>query len=180
MKLCGHYKKPLLLSFALTVNTHAWSAYSNKDVAGDSLQILLPLTAYSISLYKNDNTGLLEFSKSAALTIGTVQTFKYSFNQKRPNGSDHSFPSGHTAISFASAEFMRKRYGLYAGVPSYILASYVGYTRVEVRDHYILDIMAGAALGFASSNFFTEPYPGVIIKAEVDNRYLGVNINIGW
>src|SRR5437868_2826908 len=42
-------------------------------------------------------------------TLLATYTLKYSIAEERPNGNDsHSFPSGHTSISFAGAEFIRK------------------------------------------------------------------------
>ena len=52
---------------------------------------------------------------------------------------------------------MRRRYGLKWGVPFYALAAFVGYSRVESRNHYTHDVVAGAAIGIASSFIFTRP-----------------------
>ncbi len=40
------------------------------------------------------------------------------------------------SISFASAEFVRNRYGWRYGLPAYVLASFVAYSRVEANQHY--------------------------------------------
>ena len=50
---------------------------------------------------------------------------------------------------------MRERYGWGYGVPAYALASFVGYSRVESRQHYAPDVIAGAAIGILSSCLFT-------------------------
>lgn len=60
--------------------------------------------------------------------------------------SDFSFPSGHTAVSFAGAGailFSRNRWG----VPAVILAALVGLSRLYLYVHYPTDVLCGALLG---------------------------------
>src|SRR5205085_9776549 len=132
--------------------------------AGDVLQYVLPATAAGLTLGYKDGKGALQLGESAAVTLGATYTLKYAVDETRPNGGDHSFPSGHTSISFCSAEFMRKRYGWEYGVPAYALASFVGYTRVESKQHHPLDVVAGAAIGILSSYIFTRPYHGLSVQ----------------
>jgi membrane-associated phospholipid phosphatase len=105
---------------------------------------------------------------------------QHTIDAKRPNGKPHSFPSGHTSISFASAEFVRKRYGWEYGLPAYALASFVAYSRVEAKEHYTHDVIAGAAIGIGSSYLFTRPYEGWHIQAEADHKYYGIRLNRTW
>jgi len=93
-------------------------------------------------------------------TLAATYTLKYSVDEERPNGADsHSFPSGHAAVTFAGAEFIRKEYGWWWGVPAYTLASFVGYSRVKAKDHYTADVLTGATIGVLSNHdlheFFT-------------------------
>jgi len=105
---------------------------------------------------------------------------QYTIDEKRPNGEPHSFPSGHTSISFASAEFVRNRYGWKYGLPAYVLASFVAYSRVEAKQHYIHDVLAGAAIGIVSSYLFTRPYEGWHNQAEADHNYYGIRLTLTW
>lgn len=91
-------------------------------------------------------------------------------HERRPNGGNQSFPSGHTSISFSAAEFMRERYGWEYGLPAYAVASFVGYSRVESNQHYPRDVVAGAAIGILSSYIFTKPYHGYTVSLEGDTR----------
>ncbi len=118
----------LLLSLTLS---HGVRAKGNVEAAGDVLQFVLPATAAGLALGLEDNEGLFEFGKSAALTLGATYALKYTIDEERPDGGGYSFPSGHTSISFASAEFLRKRYGWSYGIPAYAAATFVGYSRVE-------------------------------------------------
>jgi undecaprenyl-diphosphatase len=60
--------------------------------------------------------------------------------------TDYSFPSGHTATSFAAALILAR------AVPSraplfFVLAAAIGFSRIYVGVHYPLDVLGGAALG---------------------------------
>ena len=59
---------------------------------------------------------------------------------------DYSFPSGHTASSFAAASalyFSRKK----LWIPAAILAGLIGFSRLYLYVHYPTDVLAGALLG---------------------------------
>jgi membrane-associated phospholipid phosphatase len=140
----------------------------------------LPTAAVGTTIGHEDGKGTLQFGESAALTLGVTYVLKYSINETRPNGGGQSFPSGHTSISFCSAEFMRKRYGWEYGVPAYLAGTFVGYSRVESNEHYPHDVVAGAAIGVASSFIFTRPYKGWTVKAEARNRFYGLALSRTW
>lgn len=145
--------------------------------AGDYLQVGIPLAALGLTFLLGDDeegaagasyagsglaldTGWLYMNGSPRhdllLAIGRTElatySLKYSINSERPNGSGQSFPSGHTSIAFAGAEFIRKQYGWWWGVPSYLAASYVGWSRVETKNHWTTDVVAGAAIGILSNH----------------------------
>src|SRR6266700_2456062 len=167
----------LLLCFNAGVEAHA---SDNIQSAGDILQFVLPAAAAGLTLGYTDGQGALQFGESAALTLGVTYGLKYAVNERRPNGGNQSFPSAHTSISFCAAEFMRKRYGWEYGVPAYALASFVAYSRVEARDHYPHDVIAGAAIGIASSYIFTRPFHGWSVQAEAGSRYYGFRLARDW
>jgi undecaprenyl-diphosphatase len=65
-----------------------------------------------------------------------------------PAPKDPSFPSGHTTIAFACATvltFLQPR----LGVPLFLLAAAIGFSRIYVGVHYPLDVLGGAVLGVA-------------------------------
>jgi membrane-associated phospholipid phosphatase len=144
------------------------------------LLIILPATAAGLTVGFKDTKGALQFGESAALTLGATYGLKYAIKEERPNGGSHSFPSGHASISFASAEFMRKRYGWEYGIPAYATALFVAYSRVEARQHHTHDVIAGAAIGIGSSYLFTRAYEGWNIQAEADHKYYGIRLSHIW
>ncbi len=89
-----------------------------------------------------------------ARTELTTYSLKYGVDAERPNGGQGSFPSGHTSVAFAGAEFIRKEYGIWWGIPAYLTAGYVGWSRVISNNHYPRDVLAGAAIGIMSNHDF--------------------------
>jgi membrane-associated phospholipid phosphatase len=121
------------------------------------LAIGLPAVAAGISVAHDDTPGLVQLAKSEAFTLAATEVLKLTVHETRPNGrDDKSFPSGHTAVSFAAAQYMQMRGGWEYGVPAYIAAVLAGYSRVRADEHYWKDVAAGAALGIASSYYFTD------------------------
>lgn len=76
-------------------------------------------------------------------------------DRTRPNGSDYSFPSGHTSSAFATAAVLHRRLGWKAGVPAYVMATYVGLSRLTDHKHYPSDIIFGATVGMLSGRATT-------------------------
>ena len=173
----AHWLLPFLLCLAAALDTRA---SDNIETAGDVLQYVLPITAGGLTLGYRDYEGTLQFGESAVLSQGVTYGLKYTVNEQRPNGGSHSFPSAHTSISFSAAEFMRKRYGWKYGIPAYAAASFVAYSRVEAREHYPHDVVAGAGIGIVSSYIFTRPYKGWHVQAEVGDQYYGLALSHAW
>lgn len=94
--------------------------------------------------------GLLGFE---ALSLAGIQTLtlKFSVRRIRPDSTDlNAFPSGHASASFALAATAASKWGWRAGVPAFLTAGFVGYTRLESNKHYLSDVLFGAGLGIAS------------------------------
>ncbi len=85
----------------------------------------------------------------------TTQGIKYVAGRNRPDGTDRSFPSGHTSSAFATATVLQRHFGWKAGIPAYALASYVGASRLNANKHYLSDVAFGAALGMIAGRTVT-------------------------
>jgi membrane-associated phospholipid phosphatase len=78
-----------------------------------------------------------------------VAGVKKAVRSQRPNGENAlSFPSGHTSGAFTWAATVHHYYGFKAGLPAYLAAAYVGYSRLDERAHRLTDVVAGAAIGY--------------------------------
>ena len=130
---------------------------SSVERAGDFLQVGLPLLALGITKFSEDTDGKAQFWKSFLVSNSTTYLLKILVEKERPNGSCcESFPSGHTTAAFSGAMFIQQRYGSKYGIPSLLLASFVGYSRVYAKKHYWIDVICGAAIGIFSNVFFVE------------------------
>jgi membrane-associated phospholipid phosphatase len=151
------------------------------EVAGDVLAYLLPATAGGLTLGYKDGKGTLQFAESTALALGSTLALKYTIRERRPNHDDHySFPSAHSSVSFSSAEFLRMRYGCEYGIPGYAVATFVAFSRVRAKQHYLHDVIAGAAIGIVSSCLFTQPYKGWHVQPDIDTKSYGLRLSGSW
>ncbi len=150
------------------------------ETSGDVLQLLIPGVAFGATVYLNDTEGRTQFYKSFVTNLAVTHGLKYTIPKKRPNGSDKSFPSGHTSAAFQGAAFIHKRYGWKYSIPAYLGAAFVGYSRVESDNHYVEDVLAGAVIGTVSSFYFTEPYSGVTLAPFSENGEYGINVGKSW
>ncbi|WP_442590530.1 phosphatase PAP2 family protein [Pedobacter sp. AW31-3R] len=109
-----------------------------------------------------DGTGLLVLSQ--AMMSGSTFFVKRAVNRSRPDGSNnYSFPSGHTATAFASAEFLYQEYrdiSPLIGYAGYAVATATGVFRLYNNRHWVSDVVAGAGFGIASTKLAYLIYPG--------------------
>jgi membrane-associated phospholipid phosphatase len=154
-------------------------AKSSLEKSGDIIHLLLPATALSTTLIiEDDYEGSWQLIKTGVVSRVAVEGLKFAVDKDRPDSSGNdSFPSGHTADSFAAATFIQQRYGWKWGVPAYIAATFVGYSRVESDKHFIEDVIAGAAIGIISGFYFTEPYSGITISPIAGGGHYGLNFS---
>lgn len=74
---------------------------------------------------------------------------KLAVNRQRPDGGNYSFPSSHAARTFAVASVLETLHGPAVGVPAFLLAGFISYTRIDSDSHYLSDVLFGAAIGSA-------------------------------
>jgi membrane-associated phospholipid phosphatase len=117
------------------------------------LKVMAPLT---LSLFAagrfapNGAFRAFSYDATQAMLVNGVSTeiLKKAATRTRPDGSNRrSFPSGHTSSAFALATVAKRHYGWKAGVPSYLAASAIGFSRIERSKHHLSDVVAGATLG---------------------------------
>ena len=165
-----------LLSLALAQHAQAASVES----IGTDTALALPLIAGGITLFKRDWTGSAQLVVDTGLTVGTAYLLKKIVHEQRPDKSDFkSFPSDTAALAFAPAQFLWDRYGWQYGVPAYLAAGFVAYSRVDAKKHHVWDVAASAVISFAYSKLITTEYHGGFYStagAYPDGGY----VNMGW
>ncbi len=126
--------------------------------AGDLGQYVVPVGAACIAAAHTDFKGIQYYASAFGTTMGLAYIIKPTINAQRPNGGSMSFPSGHTAAAMGAAAFLHMRYGWMYGLPSYLMASYVGFSRVYAYKHWFRDVLGATAIAMAANAFFTKPY----------------------
>ena len=58
-----------------------------------------------------------------------------------------TYPSGHTAASFAVGALLFRKLPKRYGIPALVLAALIGFSRLYLGVHYPSDVLAGALLG---------------------------------
>jgi len=128
-----------------------------------TVQIALTVLWVLVAKYYKAQAEFYHGAAGLAAVIGSgilVQVIKHLVGRARPRmtsppwehigpsfDSDlHSFPSGHTATSFALAAVLASRFPRQAWL-FYTLAGLVGVGRVVGGSHYPSDVLAGALLG---------------------------------
>lgn len=94
--------------------------------------------------------------QAQVVSQSVVQGLKYAVRRPRPDGSNTlSFPSGHTASTFATATVLQRHFGWKTGVPAYAFATYVGAARMAADKHHLSDVILGAGIGLVAGRSVT-------------------------
>lgn len=124
---------------------------------GDALGQWIPNLAYAGGAWASQYWGksplgydraLMMLEASAYAGLVTV-ALKVTIREPRPGTSTarNSFPSGHTATAFAFAGVVAAEHGWYYGVPAMLLATFVGFSRINDNQHRVHDVVGGATVG---------------------------------
>lgn len=90
----------------------------------------------------------MDLLRAQALTEIMIEPIKFATQRTRPDGSnDLSFPSGHAAITFATATVLERHLGWKKAALAYVIAAYVASSRIHDNRHYLSDVIFGAAVG---------------------------------
>ncbi|WP_052189062.1 phosphatase PAP2 family protein [Vibrio nigripulchritudo] len=148
------------------------------ETYGDIAQVGIPLTAAMISWYKDDTEGLIQLTEGALYNALATHAIKFAVNAERPNGGNHSFPSGHTSAATQGAAYLQFRYGSAYGIPAYGAAALVGYSRVDANHHYWRDVIAGMALATGVQYAVTELGYSVTVLPYFTGEETGVTAQV--
>jgi membrane-associated phospholipid phosphatase len=145
--------------FDQTLNAHLVSSSSTVDdwwapgkYIGDTPeQIAASIGTYVIGRVfdqpKTAHMGM-DLVQAQILTEILVEPLKFATHRERPDGSNHqSFPSGHAAVTFATATVIERHLGWRKSALAYVIASYVATSRLHDNRHYLSDVVFGAAVG---------------------------------
>jgi membrane-associated phospholipid phosphatase len=129
-----------------------------QTLGGARLQLAGALATYTIGR-TTGNTRVTALGADLVRAHIMAQTLtagiKLSVRRTRPDGTQYSFPSGHTSVSFAAATVVQQHFGWKAGVPAYAAASYVAASRIQDKRHYLSDVAFGAVVGVIAARTVT-------------------------
>jgi membrane-associated phospholipid phosphatase len=165
----------VILLFFLKGSLFALDFETAKDVATLSAP---PLFAGLITLVKSDKEGSIQLAESFFSAEIITAGLKNLIVEKRPNGGDQSFPSGHATSAFSAAAFMHKRYGWRYGLPFYVAAGLISADKLLSNQHYVQDILAGAVIGIGAAQYFTRTFRGMTIYPIFNRRAFAVCFRI--
>lgn len=161
-----------LKSLNLAMQERLWLRRGNNRIIRlDDFSLAAPAVAvYGLNLAgikgKNnfvDRTIILGMSE--LIGSGLVSSVKRMTGVMRPDSSNRlSFPSGHTAKAFISAEFLRREYGHISpwySVAGYAVAAGTGFLRMYNNRHWLNDVVAGAGVGILSTRLSYWLYPKI-------------------
>lgn len=129
-------------------------------VLGNSATLLsVSATVYTVGRAR-DNKRVSHVGSDLLQAIGVteviVQSLKVTTQRERPDGSGaNSFPSGHSADTFAFATALERHLGWKGAVPAYMFSTYVAMSRLHDNRHYLSDVAFGSAVGIIAGRTVT-------------------------
>lgn len=151
-----------IVSLIFNDESKRWQANLAKDrplkkysKLGDILGQTVPNVAYALAmgadyLMTKDQKSLdrtILMTKATLYSGALTDVMKWTINEKRPNGSKHSFPSGHTTTAFAFSSVVAMEHSLPWGIAANTMAAFVGFSRMNDNAHFLHDVLAGATIG---------------------------------
>jgi len=99
----------------------------------------------------------MDLIRAQLITEMMVEPLKFAVGRERPDGSNaQSFPSGHSAETFAAATVLERHLGWKHAAVAYAIAAYVASSRLHDNVHYLSDVAFGAAVGTIAGRTVTE------------------------
>ncbi len=160
------------------------------DVGGNpGLHFAVAGAMYFTTLAKND-TKNYEISKTLinALAVNGIVTMalKGIANSDSPNDDPMGWPSGHTSSTFCFASVMHRAYGPWVGMPLYAFATFVGYERIDARNHDLNDVVSGALIGLVIGHAVFQNHEPRIFGMELqpwvdpESNAVGLSLTKRW
>ncbi len=119
---------------------------------------------------------------SYVMAAGTTYSMKQVVREWRPDDSDRrSFPSGHATFAFAGASMLHHEFGHvspWVTIGGYGVAALTAVHRVALDRHYLHDVCAGAAIGWAATELTYYLKKRLIHSENVDVSFTGQTLEL--
>jgi membrane-associated phospholipid phosphatase len=131
---------------------------SGETLGGARFQMAGAFATYTVGrLTKSPRVAQVggDLVRAQLVAQGMTAAIKMSARRTRPDGTQFSFPSGHSSVTFASATVLQRNLGWKVGVPAYAAATFVAASRIHERRHFLSDVAFGAAVGIVAGRAVT-------------------------
>lgn len=170
-----------LKGFNANIREEVTEDIDDKFTIDDFSQYAPALAVYGLNIFgvegKNNFKDRTIILGTSYLLMGTwVTVMKKTTRIERPDKSGfNSFPSGHTATAFASAEFLWQEYkdvSFWYGISGYVVATGTGFFRIYNDKHWLTDVAMGAGIGILSTKiaYWVFPLMDKYIFTKKENR----------
>lgn len=147
------------VSSALSQSNTLGSVFGVGETAGGArTQLAAALGTYAVGrISRNSKVAAIGADLLEAQILAQTMTaaIKLSVGRTRPDGTQYSFPSGHSSVTFATATVLQRDLGWKVGIPAYGLATYVAASRIQDKRHFLSDVTFGAAIGIVAGRSVT-------------------------
>ena len=129
-----------------------------ETVGGARTQLAAALGTYAIGQFSRQRKVAMvgaDLIQSQIIAQSITAGIKMAVGRTRPDGTQYSFPSGHSSVTFATATVLQRDLGWKVGVPAYGLATYVAASRIQDKRHFLSDVTVGAAIGIIAGRSVT-------------------------
>ena len=147
------------VSTAMSGSQRLGTVFGLGETAGGArMQLFGALGTYAVGRFSGHNkiaTIGADLIQSQIVAQSMTAAIKMSVNRTRPDGTQYSFPSGHSSVTFATATVLQRDLGWKVGIPAYGFATYVAASRIQDKRHFLSDVAFGAAIGIVAGRSVT-------------------------
>lgn len=181
--------------FGSQTNASNWSDYLmyTSGALYGTTAVLTPSGDQAGEWVTDKMKGFVVGGAAFGLSEGIVGILKPAVDRERPNGSHQSFPSGHATAASSFATLAAKNIDtmqlpkiaeIASDIGLGVIAAGTAWARVEAKEHYPSDVLAGIAIGHFLSAFVNDAFLGIDesrgITPEADLSRDGFHLNVAW
>jgi len=149
------------------------------DIGDEWIQGGAALTTYALGKLRHNAKAVHiggDLIRAQMLNGVITTSIKVAAKRTRPTGSAHSFPSGHSSATFASAAVLADHFGWRVALPAYTAAALIATSRVRDNHHWASDVAFGSALGLIAGKTITASHrrPGFTVMPVVTKSGAGL------
>jgi membrane-associated phospholipid phosphatase len=126
---------------------------------------------------QNGKSAAIRTADSLGTSVAIAELLKDVTHEERPDSTAHdSFPSGHATAAFAVATVESRFYP--SQTPYWFLgAAAISTSRLQLNRHHLQDVLAGAALGYGTSELEISQRHGLLLAPFITPQGSGISVS---